>query len=246
MIRKAFQLLLLLVPLWTFAQISSSDAPSFPLYSSGPLTEYASAQPDTSDAVHVRRGARYDIADPTVPELGETSEPIELQTETHFRREPLPFDTSDAVVVGLVKTGQAYLSNDKRRIYSEFSVELRDVIKSPTGPYLIAGDLIDVQREGGRLKLPSGKVLVRGATANSMPLPGRRYLFFLRYSPDTQDYALVTGYQLAGARVYRLDERSFEDDNHQRVEHPLREEGGSEDEFLARAKSAHLSRKKGS
>jgi len=123
---------------------------------------------------------------------------------------------------------------------------LQDVIKTPTGPYLMAGDSIAVQREGGKVRLPSGKVLVRAATANSMPQIGKRYLLFLKYNPDTQDYALVTGYQLGGGQVYRLDERKFEEDNHQRVEHPLREESKSEDEFLAHVKSAFLSRKKGS
>jgi hypothetical protein len=72
--------------------------------------------------------------------------------------------------VGTVGAGQAYLSNDKRRLYSEFKVELQDVLKSPTGPYLMAGDSIDVQREEGKVKLPSGKVLVRAATAKSISL----------------------------------------------------------------------------
>ncbi len=161
-----------------------------------------------------------------------------LAVETHFRRDPLPFDTSDAVVVGTVKTGEAYLSNDRQRLYSEFKVQLQDVIKTPSGPYLMPGDSTDVQREGGKVRLPSGKVLVRAATANSMPQIGRRYLLFLKYDPDTQHYGLVTGYQLEGSQVYRLDERKFEEDNHQRVEHPLREEGKSEDEFLAQALSS--------
>ena len=243
--KASLRLLFLSLPL----SLLSAQTPTFnpvapPVYSVGPLTEYSAAQPDTTDAVRFRRGERYNIPDPTVPQLGETSEAIELQSETHFRREPLPFDNSDAVVVGTVRAGQAYLSNDKRRLYSEFKVELQDVIKSPTGPYLMAGDSIDVQREGGKVRLPSGKVLVRAATANSMPHIGSRCLLFLKYSSDTQDYALVTGYELRGAQVYRLDERKFEEDNHQRVEHPLREEGKTEDEFLAHAKSVSLSRKK--
>jgi hypothetical protein len=247
MTKNALKLLFVMLPFSVaYAQTPPSNPPSPPAYSVGPLTEYSAAQPDTTDVLRFRRGERYNIPDLTVPELGETSEPIGLQSETHFRRDPLPFDNSDAVVVGTVKTGQAYLSNDKRRLYSEFKVELQDVIKMPTGPYLMAGDSIAVQREGGKVRLPSGKVLVRAATANSMPQIGKRYLLFLKYNSDTQDYALVTGYQLGGGQVYRLDERKFEEDNHQRVEHPLREKSKSEDEFLAHVKSAFLSRRKGS
>jgi hypothetical protein len=51
---------------------------------------------------------------------------------------------------------------------------------------------------------------------------------------------LETGYQLEESQVYRLDERKFVD-NHQRLEHPLREEGKSENEFLAPAKAAFRS-----
>jgi hypothetical protein len=54
---------------------------------------------------------------------------------------------------------------------------------------------------------------------------------FPEVRPKCQDYGLVTGYQL----FYRLDERKFEVDNHQRLEHPLRGEGKSENEFLAHA-----------
>jgi len=79
-----------------------------------------------------------------------------------------------------------------------------------------------------------------------MPQIASRYLLFLKYSSATRDYALMTGYELRGSQVYRLDERKFEEDNHQRVEHPLREEGKTEDEFLAHAKSVSLSHKKGS
>jgi len=156
--KKSLRLLFLSLPLSVlYAQTPTPNPAAVPAYIVGPLTEYSAAQPDTTDAMRYRRGERYNIPDPTVPELGETSEPIELQSETHFRRDPLPFDNSDAVVVGTVRAGQAYLSNDKRRLYSEFKVELQDVIKSPTGPYLMAGDSIDVQREGGKVGLPLEK-----------------------------------------------------------------------------------------
>jgi hypothetical protein len=68
-----------------------------------------------------------------------------------------------------------------------------------------------------------------------LPQIGRRYLLFLKYDPNAQDYGLMTGYQLEESQVYRLDERKFEVGNHQRLEHPLREEGKSENEFLAHA-----------
>jgi hypothetical protein len=156
----------------------------------------------------------------------------------------MPFGARDAVVVGTVSAGQTYLSNDRRNIYSEFKFTIREIIKTPNGLYLQTGDSIDIRRTGGAIRLQSGKVVVRGALADSMPLVGKRYLLFLKYDQDTEDYGILTGYELAGNEVYRLDDLSYGESNHQEIIHPLRKEGVAEDQFLVRTKS-ELSRKNG-
>jgi hypothetical protein len=101
------------------------------------------------------------------------------------------------------------LSNDKRSIYSEFKVKVLEVVKATGAMSLRADDSIEIQRKGGAIRLRSGKVLVRGALADSMPQIGKRYLLFLKYNQDTDDFAIVTGYQLDGNDVYRLDDLSY-------------------------------------
>jgi hypothetical protein len=81
----------------------------------------------------------------------------------------MPFDQSAAVVVGTIKDGQAYLSNDKRDIYSEFSLPIQEVIKTGDDPFLRAGDSIAIERPGGAIRLPSGKILIRASKDNAMP-----------------------------------------------------------------------------
>jgi len=152
----------------------------------------------------------------------------------------MPFGASDAVVVGAVTAGQSYLSNDKRDLYSEFKLKLQETIKTSNAPYLRAGDSIDIQRKGGAVRLPSGKVLTRAVLADSMPQIGGRYLLFLKYDQGTEDYAVLNGYQLDGNEVYRLDDLSYHDSSYPEIVHLLRKEGMSESEFLARAKSAFL------
>src|SRR4029077_12076641 len=111
-----------------------------------------------------------------------------------------------AVVVGTVRDGQTHLSNDKRDIYTEFNITVQEVVKTPSVPYLRAGDTLAVERNGGAIRLPSGKVLIRAARDYSMPLTGKRYLLFLKYNGNTEDYHLLTGYQLESSHVYRLDD----------------------------------------
>ena len=230
---------------FTLAQTSAPTSPAAPQYSSGPVTNYDSAVPDFSDVLRFRRGERYNTPNPSLPELGEGSETESWDLpETHFKKDPMPFDGSDAVVVGTVSAGHAYLSNDKRSIYSEFKFKIREGIKTPSAQYLQAGDSIDIQRKGGAIRLQSGKVLVRGALADSMPLVGKRYLLFLKYDQATEDYGILTGYELEGNEIYRLDDLSYGESNHQKIIHTLRKEGVTEDQFLDRAKSK-LSRKNG-
>jgi hypothetical protein len=209
--RKAIITLSLLVfALGAWAQTSLP-----PQYSSGPVTDYNAALPNSSDVLQFRRSEQYNIPNPSVPELGENSEPTLVDLPpTHFQRNPMPFDISDAVVVGKITAGQAYLSNDKRNIYSEFRFSVDEVIKTPTAPYLRVGESIDIERSGGVVKLPSGKVILRGAVADSMPLIGKCYLLFLRYNPNTEDYHLQTGYQIEGGHIYRLDDQNYAESNH--------------------------------
>jgi hypothetical protein len=241
----AILVLVSLVASGSFGQTSvATSATPTPLYSAGPTTDYKAAFPNSSDVLRFRRGERYNISDSTLPELGEDSEFLLAELPlTHSKKDPMPFDTSDAVVVGTVTAGQSYLSNDRRDIYSEFNVKLGEIIQNSDAVYLRANDSIDIQRKGGVIRLPSGKVLTRAVVADSMPQIGSRYLLFLKYDQSTQDYAVLNGYQLAGNEVYRLDDLSWNDSRYPELVHPLRSEGVSEYHFLAVVKSMMLSQK---
>jgi hypothetical protein len=141
-----------------------------------------------------------------------------------FYQDPLPFGHSDAVVVGKVTSGQTHLSNDKRDIYCEFEVTVQEALKVPGALSIQANETIDIERQGGAVRLPSGKVLLRGSKDYSMPLIGKRYLLFLKYSQSTEDFHVVTGYQLEGRHTYKLDELgySYSERHHETLIHPLR------------------------
>ena len=241
--RASAVLVLLSVPAFgSSGQTSVATIAAPPRYSPGPITDYNAALPDSTDVLRSRRGERYNIPDASLPELGENSQTLWDLPESHFQKSAMPFDTSDAVVVGTVTAGQSYLSNDKRNIYSEFKLKLLETLKTLNVSYLRAGDAIDIQREGGAIRLPSGRVVVRAALADSMPQVGKRHLLFLKYDQGAEDYAVLTGYLLDGDEVYCLDDLSYSESYHGEAVHSLRKEGVSEEQFLVRARS---SRKKG-
>lgn len=126
---------------------------------------------------------------------------------SHPQTEPaIPAAESDVVVVGEVTSAQAYLSNDKTNVYSEFTVRVADVLKNGSPEALYFGAQIVAERAGGRVRFPSGKVLLRGAPyGKNMPRVEQRYIFFLKQNPEGQDYSIITAYELRSGQVFPLD-----------------------------------------
>jgi hypothetical protein len=116
----------------------------------------------------------------------------------------LPFDQSEVVLIGGVLEANAHLSNDKTGIYSEFAVQVKEVLKNSTKESIDAGSLVSIERFGGAVRFPSGVIQKYETTGQGMPRPGEQYLFFLKRL-DTEEFSLVTGYQLDGEIVRPLD-----------------------------------------
>lgn len=158
------------------------------------------------------KSRRHGIADKSIKDLKhfvltETSEPLEItQPPDHAPAEPaLPASHSDAILIGDITTAQAYLSNDKTAVYSEFTTQISDLLKNATPLSLAPGDSVTAERSGGRVRLPSGKILLRGFSHKAMPLVGKRYLLFLKYNAQEQDFSIITGYELRSGKIFPLD-----------------------------------------
>jgi hypothetical protein len=119
---------------------------------------------------------------------------------------PLPVTQSDVVIIGTVAKAQPYLSESESGMYTEFSVNVEQVLKKDGLPTLSPGNVIDVDREAGAMRLRDGRV-VRYETAGIGRLPrvGHRYVLFLKRVNDGQDISILRGYELKEGRVFPLD-----------------------------------------
>lgn len=117
----------------------------------------------------------------------------------------IPVSQSDAVVVGEVMRAEAHLSNDQTSVYSEFQVRLGEVIWNGSSETLSTSTMISVDRRGGRVRFPSGKVILRGVYGKNMPQICKRYLFFLKSDSESQSFSIITAYELRNGRVFPLD-----------------------------------------
>lgn len=109
-------------------------------------------------------------------------------------------------MLGEVVDAQAYLTEDRTSVISEFTIRVEDILKNnPLAPFSV-GDSITGNRGGGGVRFPSGKLIRRGQHGKPLPRVGRQYLLFLRRVGDGGgDYEIITAYELRGGRVHPLD-----------------------------------------
>ena len=118
----------------------------------------------------------------------------------------LPAGKSDAIVIGNVLDAAAHLSNDKTGVYSEFTVQVNEVLKSNGSVLPVSGSSITVERPGGFVRYGSGHQRLFHIAGQNMPRVGRRYVLFLNNTEQPQDYSLLTGYELGQNGVAPLDD----------------------------------------
>jgi hypothetical protein len=121
----------------------------------------------------------------------------------------IPVAKSAAVIIGKITKAQAHLSENKTNIYSEFEVQIEQVLKSDRSD-LSYGTSIVVERAGGRVRFPSGKIAISVVSHQQMPQIGSRYALFLTHDGPlggerSGDFFILTGYELRDNCVFPLD-----------------------------------------
>lgn len=116
-----------------------------------------------------------------------------------------PIIQSSAIVIGEITDAQAYLSNDKTGIYSEFSICIEKVVKNAGEEPITNDSVIEAEREGGRVRFPAGHIFRYEVERQRMPRVRARYLLFLTRKNQEAEFHILTGYELRGGKVYPLD-----------------------------------------
>lgn len=117
-----------------------------------------------------------------------------------------PLSQSSLVVVGQVMDARAYLSRDKSGVYSSFTIQVNEILKDSSRFSITSGSVIEADRQGGRVRFPSGRLHLFTVSGLDMPQVGMRYLLFLQNGVDDQIFSIVSGYELKEGKVYALDD----------------------------------------
>src|SRR5262249_20952832 len=124
-----------------------------------PIAEYEATLPGdpAQRAKRQAKNKKYDKSDWPI-----VSDDVSDSTVRLHQVDPnlpaFPTERSTVVLIGRIVSGGAHLSNDKTGVYSEFSVIVEEALKNSLPERIVPGSPIDVIREGGRIRFPSGRV----------------------------------------------------------------------------------------
>lgn len=171
------------------------------------LSKYASVDysraPEDMSAARILANKRYDeqywVVESVHPVTGGVGRVSEEPPSPLF-----PVDDSTLIVVGEVIKASAFFSNDKRGVYTEFTIRVDDVLKrSDTGkrnPTKIMAD-----RAGGVVIYPGGQRVLYQDSDIGLPRLASKYLFFLKKDDESPNYAILTSYDITGARPVQVE-----------------------------------------
>jgi len=171
-----------------------------------PTVEYEAGSSDAVKTSPSRqlKNSKHDNARWVAKDLDERVSEVVSEPEWAAGLSDLPVDKSDLVVEGEVIDANAFLSTDRTGVYSEFSVQVEEVLRKSTGEAINLNDTVVVERTGGKVRYKSGKSVRYRIEGQGSPIRGQRYLFFLR-KVDQLTYQLLTAYQIQGDKVFALD-----------------------------------------
>ncbi len=216
-----------------------------------PIADYNSSESYNAQENNLRkkRKAKHNLKSPDLKpgdakrfELNDNSQPINVGGPWigSPKRSALPITQDDFIVVGEVIDAQAFLSDDKTSIFSEFNFKVEDVLKQNAEHPVSINEVITTERAGGKVKLPSGKILHRLAEGYPMPKVGKRYLMFLKYDKETDSSYIMTGYKLEAGKVTPLDGIGLDEQIVQSLENYQQYKDVDEDFFLNTVRNAIL------
>ena len=202
-----------------------------------PIVDYESSQPFTNEEEAKRKAKDGHLSKKALAESPDIQVFTTVRGDWLERLPSFPVSLSDYIIIGSITDSKAYLSANKTGIFSEFSIQIQETLKQDSNTPLVIGSSVVAEREGGRVRYPSGHIQRYVMLHQGMPVVGNRYVFFLRKSDqlaDTVPY-ILTGYELRSGRVFPIDGVDGRDE--EKLSQFSIYEGADENSFLSKLHS---------
>lgn len=154
--------------------------------------------------IRTQRGKKYK-KDVSLDRRQENAALFENPSSNAAVEPAFPIEQSDIIIIGTITDSQAFISNDKTAVYSEFQVAVNRILKNDKSFSITSESNIIAERIGGKVRFPSGKIQRWGETGHNLPQKNKRYVLFLKWNEEGKDYSILTGYEINGQIVNPLD-----------------------------------------
>lgn len=169
---------------------------------SEPIVDYSTNE--TTDQLRQAKNRRHNNPNnPPIAELPAGGDMLPLNVHWWQGIPALPVSESAAIVLGEVTCRNAYLSEDKTSIYSEFTIQVEQVFKNDTESVITPGSQLIAERTGGAVRFASGKTQHYRLSNQGFPQTSAKYVLFLQHTDAA--YVILTGYRLREEQVIPLD-----------------------------------------
>lgn len=115
-----------------------------------------------------------------------------------------PVEESSIIVSGEVVSVATFLSNDKRGVYSEFTIKVDDLLKSDGASKDALKDVV-VDREGGVVVYPNGQRVLYQSSERTLPKLGSKYIFFMTKDSKSTNYKILASYAIDGDSIWQME-----------------------------------------
>jgi hypothetical protein len=165
----------------------------------------------TPDPDHLYKQLFPEIKDPGTKLVDGDTETTDLKIYDYAGGmiRTLPAQTSAAVIIGTVLSGKAYLFHDHSYVYSDYSIQIDEILKPDAAASLVVGGQLVAYRPGGAIRFPAGHVRNVLNQGQGYPKVGAQYLFFLsRPDVNIREYGmtLFATYELTNGQVFPIDD----------------------------------------
>ncbi len=178
-------------------------------FSRFPIADFTRQEPSgpNSKTVEEARARKYN--NKYMAKISEETNQIFSIVDWDVKLPALPVAQSKAVILGTVNRARAHLTPDKTNVFSEFEIAVDAVFKHDR-THVVPGRTLTVERIGGRVRMPSGKIIVSWINHQNMPRVGAKYVLFLTHDFQSRDdggsdFNILTGYELRDGKVFLLD-----------------------------------------
>jgi len=118
-------------------------------------------------------------------------------------------EKADAVVMASFVSKSSQITSSGKSVFTDYDVRIEQVLKDASPGTLKCDAIITVTRLGGKVLLFGRAASFYDSSLNPL-MPGRRYLFFLRYIPATGAFETVnSGFDITEAKVRMLSDIAY-------------------------------------